>query len=171
MQFDDATFFSVWYWALTAVFWSMASYFTHGVPWDMLRRALREGGEDAYLCDAYARRMILRIDAFAHRWGAATGATVGFLLAMLATLGFLARSELALGLLMLAGPAALMVAAQAAEARRIAPRLHEIDVEPLLAALYRRRAANRLAGMAAVVVSVAVLGYLNVDRIVNQGGW
>ena len=58
-----------------------------------------------------------------------------------------------------------------AVATRIAPRLHEIHVEPLLLALYRRRAANRLTGMAAVVVSVAVLGYLNMDRIVLQGGW
>ena len=99
------------------------------------------------------------------------GGLAGFALAALAVMGFVARSELALGLLMLLAPAAGMLAAQGAEARRIAPRLHEIHVEPLLMALYRRRAANRLTGMAAVVVSVAVLGYLNMDRIVLQGGW
>ena len=163
MQFDDTAFFSIWYWLLTAVFWSMGSYFTHGVPWDMLRRALREGGEEAEACDRYARVMILRIDAWLNAWGAAAGALAGFALAALAVMAFVARSELALGLLMLA--------AQGAEARRIAPRLHEIHVEPLLIALYRRRVANRMTGMAAVVVSVAVLGYLNLDRIVIQGGW
>ena len=171
MQFDDTAFFSIWYWLLTAVFWSMGSYFTHGVPWDMLRRGLVHGGEEADVCDRYARVMILRADAWIHRWGAAAGGLAGFALAALAVMGFVARSELALGLLMLLAPAAGMLAAQGAEARRIAPRLHEIHVEPLLLALYRRRAANRLTGMAAVVVAVAVLGYLNMDRIVLQGGW
>ncbi len=171
MQFDDTAFFSVWYWLLTAVFWSVGSYFSHGVPWDMLRRALIHGGEEADACDRYARVMILRTDAWMARWGVLAGAGVGFALAALAVMGFVARSELALGLLLLLAPAAGMLAVQGAEARRIAPRLHEIHIEPLLIALHRRRAANQLAGMASALVAVAVLGFLNMDRIAAQGGW
>ena len=171
MAFDDHAFFSVWYWLLTAVFWSMATFFTHGVPWDLLRRALRHGGEEAEICDRYARACLIRIDAGVARWGAVSGALAGFVLAAMAVMGLVARSELALGLLMMLGPASLLFALQCAEARRLVPHLPQIDPQQLLELLLRRRASNRLWGMFAITLSVGLLGWLNLDRIVIQGGW
>lgn len=165
MIFDDTAFFSVWYWLLTAVFWSLASHFTHGVPYDVLRRAQRHGGEDAEIADRLMRRMIQLIDEGAARWGLAGAALAGFLLAALAVAGGLGGSELATGLFLLLAPAAGIFALQLAEARRIAPHLHEIPHEDLLAGFLRRRFANQVGGMFAVFLAVALLTWMNRDHI------
>lgn len=165
MTFDDTTFFSIWYWLLTAVFWSLASHFTHGVPYDVLRRAQRHGGEDAEIADRLMRRMIVLVDHGAARWGVWGAAAAGFLLAALAVAGTLGDSEAATGLFLLFAPAAAIFGIQLAEARRIAPHLHEIPYEDLLAGFLRRRTANQVGGMLAVFLAVGLLTWLNQDRI------
>jgi hypothetical protein len=164
MPFEDETFFSVWYWALTAVFWAIATHFTHGVPADVTRRAARLGGEDAEIFDRLARRMLALQAAGLRRWGAPAAALAGFGLAALAVAGFLGGREWAAGLFLLLGPAAAMSALSLAEAARLAAR-PDLDTPALLTVWLRRRAANQLFGALAVAVAAIALALMNAGRI------
>lgn len=162
-MFDTTTFFSIWYWLATALFWSMASHFTHGVPYDALSRAQRLGGEDARIFDVYARRCLERIELGITRFGMPAAAAAGFLLAALVVLSVAARMEIALGLLLILAPAALLLVLSLREARA----LHRGQPEPdmLLNAFLRRRRVNQTIGMFAVLITVIVFSARHQDRI------
>jgi hypothetical protein len=42
---DMRSFSNLWYWIALAVLWSTASHWVLGVPYDMIQRAARQGGE------------------------------------------------------------------------------------------------------------------------------
>lgn len=165
MVFDTTAFFSVWYWLLTACFWSGMTHFTHGVPYDVLRRAARHGGEDAELCDRLSRRALMREAEGVHRSGPVGAALGGFLLAALAVWGLVGGSDLGLGLFLLAAPATLMIAVTLGEAVRAAPLLDRVTPEILLEAMFRRRQANRFGSLLAVAFAISVLAWRSWDRI------
>lgn len=59
---DFRSFSNIWYWIALAVTWSMASHWVLGVPYDMISRAARRGGQVAEDVEAMvginARRML-----------------------------------------------------------------------------------------------------------------
>ncbi len=163
-MFDTTTtFFSVWYWLLTAVFWSLASHFTHNVPHDIASRAARLGGEDARIFDLLARRSLARIDAAVSRHGAWGAALAGFVLAALGVLAFGARLEMAQGLFAMVGPAAVLAALSVREARE----LHALQPPPdeLLRRFESRRRVNQAGGMTAIFLTVLLFSIKHADRI------
>ena len=164
MLLDTTTFLSIWYWLLMAVFWAMATHFTHGVPYDVLWRAARYGGEDADICDRLTRRMLARIEAGVRRWGLAGAAVGGFTLAVLSVLSA-AGSQVALGLLTILAPAVGMLALSVAEAVRLVRNAEPVSPEALRAILFRRRWANQFAGVLAVAASGAALVLTHRDSI------
>jgi len=42
---DMRSFSNLWFWIALAVMWSTTSHWVLGVPWDMVLRAQREGGQ------------------------------------------------------------------------------------------------------------------------------
>ena len=42
---DMRSFSNLWYWIALAVLWSSTSHWVLGVPYDMIQRARREGGQ------------------------------------------------------------------------------------------------------------------------------
>lgn len=168
-MFDvHTTFLSVWYWVALAGFWSAATHFTHGVPYGAMWRAARHGGEDAALCDALARSGLARIAEATRQWGAVVAAAGGFGLAALAMAGLVAGMEPALGLLVMAAPAAAMAVAGLVEALELA----EAPPPPaeLLGRLFRRRRLNQLFATGGVLLAAAAMASLHWDRLAFLGG-
>jgi peptidoglycan/LPS O-acetylase OafA/YrhL len=170
MGFDDDAFFSIWYWLLTAVFWSTATHFTHGVPADLIRRAARLGGEDAEIFERLARRSAELQAEGLRRWGAAGAALGGFALAALAVAGFAGGRDWAAGLFLLAGPGAAMWALSLNEAARVAAR-PDLDRDTLLEVWQRRRAANVIFGALSAGVAAMALALRERDRLGLMGAF
>jgi len=85
---DMRSFSNLWYWIALAVLWSTTSHWVLGVPYDLVQRARRRGGQSAEdvagLVRIHARRY-LYIAREAGLWIVALG---GFALSLLAILGF-----------------------------------------------------------------------------------
>ncbi|MEM1315092.1 MAG: hypothetical protein AAGI51_11085 [Pseudomonadota bacterium] len=173
-MFDTTTFLSVWYWALLAVFWATATHFTHGVPFDVMRRAQRFGGEDLELFDRLARRLLDRIEEGVRRaaaWGIAGGA---FVLAGLATAAVIGWAEWAQGLLAIAGPAAWMIFMSIREALSLREDLIAAASAPegppsserLLQVYFRRRWANQFIGTVSLALAASAMMTLHRDHFV-----
>jgi hypothetical protein len=88
------SFYSIWYWVLTVVVWTLACHRTLGVPYDMVLRARRlpEVAEDV---DRLAAIHAERVAHIYRRSGAVLAGVGGFALAALATLGFGSWNEAA----------------------------------------------------------------------------
>lgn len=147
---DMRSFSNLWFWIALAVLWSSASHWVMGVPWDMVGRARRAGGQTAAdldtLAQIYARR-ILFIARVAGLW--LTG-LAGFMLTGLALLGFWYRVEFAQALLLLTAPMTVVGLLSLRTARIIEA---QGEAGP---ALWRRLARHRIAVQAVGVVSIFV---------------
>lgn len=104
---DTRSFSNVWFWAVLAVLWSTLSHFVIGIPFDLVQRARRRGGqalEDLEtLAHIQARRRV-------HLFNSAGPAMVGVVaggLSMLLVLGFYYGVELAQATFLLLGPASI----------------------------------------------------------------
>jgi len=171
MPLDASTLLSPWYWVFTAAFWAAATYFSHGVPYDLMRRATRNGGDEAELCDRLARLMLAQIDERMAAFGPVAAAAPRFAPAPLPVPAFAGRAEWALGLLRIVGPFAVTAAFSLVEARRIHAALDEIAPERLLDLLWRRRWANQFAAAMAVALAVSVMTLLHRDDLAWMGGF
>ena len=105
---DLRSFSNMWYWIALAVTWSKASYWVLGVPFDMVGRARRQGGQAADDLDDLARinanRIVLTVDE-AGLWLAGFGS---MLLSALLWAGFRYGIELAQAVFLLVFPLALV---------------------------------------------------------------
>jgi hypothetical protein len=160
---DTTTFFSLWYWALILALWAQVCATSYGVPARLLRRAALGGAEDAALADRIARAFAADIAAFWGRWGVMATMGASFALSALVILTLAAESEVALGMLLLAGP----VTALSAFALREALLVHRHQPLPavlLEAAIIRRRIAIATA-MGSLALTIAVMALLHPYRL------
>ena len=162
-MFEQVTFFSVWYWLLTAVFWSMFSYFTFGVPFDIIRRAAVLGGEDAELCDRLTRRNLQRIDQGVESYGVYVAAILGFLFSALVVSAFVIGSEVAQGLFFMLAPAGVGFLLSLRHGRRILQA--ELRPKELRAAVMRQRRTNQFIGAIGVIICAIFFALKHSDRI------
>jgi hypothetical protein len=105
---DMRSFSNLWFWMAVAVIWSTASHYVLGVPYDLVLRARRHGGEAAADLEAlvaiHVRRMA-HIVQTAGLWLVGFGA---FVLTALAILGFVYRIEYAQAVFLIAAPMTLV---------------------------------------------------------------
>lgn len=116
---DLRSFSNLWYWIALAVLWSSASHWVLGVPWDLITRARRRGGEaeeDMMLLVGVNVRRLLYIARNAGLW--LVGVTA-FLLSALALMGFWYWVEFAQAVFLLFAPMAIVGAASFRVARLI----------------------------------------------------
>ena len=154
---------SAWYWIVTGVAWSLTCHVTLGVPYDMLVRAHKKGGESARDAEELARIHVRRVLAF---FGSSTSRIVAvailcFLFAMLATFGFYYGYEIASAAFMLLAPLAIVQAMAVRLAFRI--RRDGLDGEDLRNALVRRRFWNQVIGLFAITAT-ALVAFLSFAR-------
>ena len=105
---DMRSFSNLWFWIALAVVWSSASHWVLGVPFDMVSRARRNGGQAEADLEELVRinvNRVLFIVEEAGLWLAALGAAF---LTGLALLGFVYGIELAQAIFLLAFPMTLV---------------------------------------------------------------
>ena len=148
---DLRSFSNLWYWIALAVFWSTASHWVIGVPYDLVTRARRQGGQamaDLEALTAINVRRVLYIQRVSGLW---LVGIVCFVLTMLLALGFVYGIEFAQAVFLLALPMTAVGGLTLRSARKIAREAATGTV------LCRRLAVHRfivqLIGMLAIFVT------------------
>ncbi|MBL3571503.1 component of SufBCD complex [Rhodovulum sulfidophilum] len=147
---DMRSFSNLWYWIALAVLWSTSSHWVLGVPFDLIQRARRRGGqaaEDVATLVGVNARRYLYIASEAGLWIAAF---TGFALAVLFVLGFGYGVEFCQAVFLLVAPTTLVGLWSVRTAHRYAKRA------PSGEALYRMLRWHRLGVQAMGIVSVFV---------------
>ena len=129
---DMRSFSNLWFWIMLAVIWSSASHWVLGVPWDMVQRARRQGGQAEQDLEDIARVNVNRLLYIARVSGLWILAFSCFLLSGLAMLGFVYRVEFAQALFLLGFPMSLVGLLSLSTARLI-------EAEGSAGAVLRRR--------------------------------
>ena len=68
---DMRSFSNLWYWIMLAVMWSSSSHWVLGVPFDLISRARRNGGEAQQDLESLVRINITRLLYIARTAGTA----------------------------------------------------------------------------------------------------
>ncbi|MEN9062905.1 component of SufBCD complex [Ponticoccus litoralis] len=147
---DMRSFSNLWFWILLAVFWSSTSHWVLGVPFDMVARARRSGGQAARDLEDLARINCNRVLFIVEESGLWLAAIVPAILVGLGLLGFWYRIELAQALFLLAFPMTFVGLLSIVSARRIR------DGEGEGAALWRRLRIHRMLTQVIGMMSIFV---------------
>lgn len=159
------SFSSLWYWIGIAVLWSSVSHWVLGVPFDLITRARRKGGEvEQDLIDITRVNVnrLLAIEETAAYWliGFAS-----FVVSSLLLLGFYYDHELAQALCFMVIPLCGVVALSFRSARRIRETAEDVQM------LYRMLTTHRLWTQAIGMVSIfatALYGMLQNLQLVRD---
>jgi len=101
---DMRSFSNLWYWIALAVVWSSASHYVLGVPFDMIMRARRLGGQAAVDLDDLVRINVGRLLYIGEITGMWVLGFACFVLTGLALLGFVYDTEFAQALFLILFP-------------------------------------------------------------------
>jgi hypothetical protein len=158
---DLRSFSSIWYWIVLAVTWSTASHWVLGVPYDIIQRARRQGGQAEQDLYDILRVNVTRILYFTSEAGPWAMGVLTFLLTILATLAIWYRIELAQAVLFLAVPMTIVGLISVASARALYAASPEGDA--LYRALHRHRLKVQAVGMTAIFVTAMYGMWHNLD--------
>jgi len=164
---DMRSFSNLWYWIALAVFWSTTSHWVLGVPYDMVLRARRHGGQaeidlhDIVRINTNRILYIVRVSGF---WLLAFSC---FILTMLGVLGFYYWIEFAQALFLLALPMSIVGVLTLLTARKI------VDEQPSGKALRKRLLRHRIVtqgiGMISIFVTALFGMYQNMSIAILNG--
>ncbi|MDQ2093027.1 component of SufBCD complex [Rhodalgimonas zhirmunskyi] len=148
---DMRSFSNLWFWIALAVVWSTASHWVLGVPWDMVMRARREGGQyEADLEDLiriYTNRIL-------HIWRVSGLWILGFacfFLTLLGGLGFFYDFEFGQAVFLLLFPMTIVGGLALFTASRIQTR--QESGEDLYRRLHLQRVLTQVIGMISIFVT------------------
>ena len=145
------SFSNLWFWIALAVVWSSASHWVLGVPYDMVSRARRQGGQAATDLEDLVRVNVNRLLFIGNISGLWVLGIACFLLSALAILGFIYRVEFAQALFLLGFPMSIVGALNFQTARRIYEGAGQ--GEALWRALGRHRTVVQVIGMVSIFVT------------------
>ncbi len=156
---DMRSFSNLWYWIALAVVWSSTSHWVLGVPYDMIQRAARHGGEAEIDLEDMVRincNRMLYIAGVSGLWLLGIGAAV---LTSLAMLAFWYWVEFAQAVFLLAFPMTLVALLSLNSARIIHDR--QLGGTDLRKRLNRHRISTQVIGMVAIFVTALFGMYQN----------
>lgn len=162
---DMRSFSNLWFWIALAVLWSSAAHWVLGVPYDMVIRARRLGGQanqDLHDIVHINVRRILLIGRVAGLWLAAI---ICFFIAALAILGFLYRVEFAQALFLLVLPMSIVGLISVSTAQLIEARNPEGDE------MFRHLTRHRIYVQAIGMVSIFVTALWGMYQNLSVGPW
>jgi hypothetical protein len=165
---DPRSFSSLWYWIVLAVAWSTASHWVLGVPFDMIARARRHGGEALGDLQDLARINVARLLFVARSSGLWLLGAAAFVLTGLLVLGFWYDVEFAQAVLLIALPMTGVGAMSLAAARRLEAAglgAGGLGGEALVRALLLHRLRTQLIGMASIFVTALWGMYRNLAAL------
>ncbi|KAA0920996.1 component of SufBCD complex [Aquicoccus porphyridii] len=148
---DMRSFSNLWFWIALAVMWSTASHWVLGVPWDIVLRARREGGQFETDFEDLVRIYTGRLLYIARVSGLWLLGFACFFLTLLGMLGFLYGFEFGQALFLLGFPMAIVGALSLNTARLIRERGEH--GEALYRRLHRHRIIVQVIGMVSIFVT------------------
>ncbi len=158
---DMRSFSNLWFWIALAVLWSTASHWVLGVPYDMVLRARRNGGQAEQDLEDLVRinsNRLLYIANVSGLWLLGLGC---FLLTGLCVLGFFYRVEIAQALFLLGFPMSIVGLLSLSTARLIYQ--EEARGELLRQRLTRHRLYVQMTGMVSIFVTALWGMYQNMN--------
>ncbi len=158
---DLRSFSNLWFWIVLAVVWSSTSHWVLGVPYDMVSRARRHGGQAQADLETITRINVDRLLFIARTSGLWLLGFMFFLLTTLASLGFYYKVEFAQAVFLLALPLSGVGGLSFATARRIAG--GEDAGDALDRRLHRHRLMTQVIGMVAIFVTAMWGMYQNIQ--------
>lgn len=160
---DFGSFSSLWYWIMVAVVWSSVSHWVLGVPYDLIARARRTGGQaEADLLDM-VRINVNRLLGIAQSAGLILAALLSFVLTSLIVLGFYYRVELAQAVFLIAFPLTIVGAVSLATSRKL--RAADPEAAELYPMLQKHRVITQIIGMIAIFITAMYGMYQNLDAV------
>jgi hypothetical protein len=148
---DMRSFSNLWFWIVLAVVWSTASHWVIGVPFDMVARARRNGGQAAEDLEDLVRINVNRILFITQEAGLWLSALVSAVLVGLGMLGFVYGVETAQAVFFLAFPMTLVGLLSIRSARKI--REGDQSGEALWRRLRIHRTITQFIGMFSIFVT------------------
>lgn len=148
---DMRSFSNLWFWIALAVFWSTASHWVLGVPFDMIQRARRHGGQAEQDLEDITRVNVNRLLYIGRLSGLWLLGFACFALSALAMLGFYYKIEFAQAVFLLAFPMSAVGLLSLNTAHRI--ELEGLHGEPLRKRLTRHRIYTQMIGVVSIFVT------------------
>lgn len=145
------SFSNLWYWIVLAVLWSTASHWVLGVPFDMISRARRQGGQAQEDLETMIRINTARMLLIVRTAGLWLVAIWTFMLTMLLLLSFVYDIEFAQAVLFLFVPFSMLMMLSLRTSGLI--EAGENTGEALHRRLLRHRVATQILGMVAIFVT------------------
>ena len=145
------SFSNLWFWIVLAVVWSSASHWVLGVPFDMVLRARRHGGQAEVDLEDLVRINTNRLLYIGHVSGLWLLGFGCFILTMLALLGFVYGNEFSQSVFLLALPLSLVGLLSMSTARLI--QQEGSTGETLRKRLMRHRLYTQIIGMISIFVT------------------
>ncbi len=158
---DMRSFSNLWFWIALAVLWSSASHWVLGVPFDMVQRARRSGGQAEQDLEDLVRINSNRLLFIARVSGLWILAFACFVLTGLLLLGFAYGLEIAQALFLLGFPMSVVGLISLSTARLI--QLEDASGEHLRKRLTRHRLYVQLIGVVSIFVTALWGMYQNLS--------
>lgn len=158
---DMRSFSNLWFWIALAVVWSTASHWVLGVPYDMVARARRYGGQASDDLDALVHINTNRLLFISKVSGLWLLGFACFFLTGLALLGFVYGVEFAQAVFLLGFPMSLVGALNLSTARLI--QIEQATGEVLWRRLSRHRTYVQAIGMVAIFATALWGMYQNMS--------
>ena len=154
---DMRSFSNLWYWIALGVIWSSASHWVLGVPYDMIARARREGGQALHDVETMVRINITRMLHASRNYAPQLLGGLCFIVTVLGLLGFWYHVEFAQAVLFLFVPLVILAYLSVRTSYKIETGEGQGD------ALFRRLSWHRL--------SVQFLGMISIFVTSLFGMW
>ena len=148
---DMRSFSNLWYWIALAVVWSTTSHWVLGVPFDMVQRAGRHGGEAERDLEDMVRINVNRLLYIVAVSGLWLLGIVSAFITSLAILGFWYGVEFAQAVFLLVAPMTIVGAFSLGTARVIRDR--GLSGEALRKRMLRHRVKTQFVGMVAIFIT------------------
>mgnify|MGYP007079516823 CR=1 FL=1 len=148
---DMRSFSNLWFWIALAVLWSTTSHWVLGVPFDLVQRARRDGGQAEIDLEDLVRINVNRLLNLAQVSGLWVLGFVCFFLTGLALTGFFYRLEIAQALFLLGFPMSIVGVMSISTAHRI--EREALKGEDLRRRLGRHRFFTQVIGMISIFVT------------------
>ncbi len=158
---DMRSFSNLWYWIALAVVWSTTSHWVLGVPYDMIQRAARHGGEAERDLEDMVRINCNRLLYIAGVSGLWLLGLVSGLVTSLAILGFWYGIEFAQAVFLLAAPMTIVGALSLNAAATI--REQGLHGEALRKRMHRHRVHTQIVGMITIFITALWGMYQNMS--------
>lgn len=149
---DLRSFSNLWYWIALAVLWSSISHWVLGVPYDMVTRARKVGGQAQADLEGMVRINVNRFLYITRVSGAWLLGFYCFLLTLLALLGFVYRIEFAQAVFLLLLPMSIVGLMSVSTAHKLERAMPE-HPEELHKLLMWHRFKVQILGMFSILVT------------------